>query len=331
MTDRTEQLQHWAAVQLHAVFLPAARFDPSFELAVWDIVSGDASFRQYFRTRFEGASYILMDAPPEQEDSASFIDVAKRLQRANIRSPRIYASDLELGFLLLEDFGDEMLQSLLQSEAGQALFDRVLPLLANMSAQCDCSGLAEYSEAKLYSELALFPDWYLARNLEITLSRHEQLLWDQLCALLVASAKAQPQSFVHRDFHSCNLHALVDGSTGVIDFQDAVYGPVSYDLVSWLWDRYIVWSRSDLEKWMLQAQERLAPTIESVDWLRFCDLMGLQRNLKIIGIFSRLHYRDNKSGYLDMVPHFSGYVLDVLSRYDDLERYHLMFKRWLQR
>ena len=151
-----------------------------------------------------------------------------------------------------------------------------------------------------------------------------------LCKLLLVNAAKQPQVFVHRDFHSCNLHVLTNSDdTGVIDFQDAVCGPLTYDLASWLWDRYITWPRDELLQWMEQAHAVLAPHVASAQWVRWCDLMGLQRNLKIVGIFARLYYRDGKSGYLEMIPQFAAYVLDVLSRYPELDDYRSMLEAQL--
>jgi aminoglycoside/choline kinase family phosphotransferase len=142
-----------------------------------------------------------------------------------------------------------------------------------------------------------------------------------LCARLIESASQQPQVFVHKDFHSCNLLQTPRGP-GVIDFQDGVRGPVTYDLVSLLWDRYIAWPRERLEDWMLQLRPRLAPSMEAGEWIRCCDWMGLQRNLKIVGIFARLRYRDGKSGYLEMIPRFYDYLLDVLPRYPEFDDFH---------
>ncbi len=179
-------------------------------------------------------------------------------------------------------------------------------------------------------EGALFTDWYLAQHCDLVLTCEEQIFWKQLSQLLTEVATAPPQCFVHRDFHSCNLHQLDDGEVGIIDFQDAVAGPASYDLASWLWDRYIEWPRSDIEKWVEQARPCLAPQMAPDQWLRNCDFVGLQRNLKVVGIFARLHYRDGKAGYLDMLPQFAGYILDVVPRYQELKPYEPCLKRWLQ-
>lgn len=325
--DRLQAIRQWATA---AVFAAEAEIETSDAAQVgWQPVSGDASFRRYFRIQLRERSYIVMDAPPPQEQLAPFIDIAQRLRSADVLAPQIFAQDLQQGFLLLEDFGDQMVKSLLQADRGQPLFDRVLPLL-NAMAACDTDGLPDYSPASLQRELDLFPDWYLARHRSVTLSPAQQDQWSALCKLLLANAAEQPQVFVHRDFHSCNLHVLSDdANTGVIDFQDAVRGPLTYDLASWLWDRYISWPRDELLQWMEQARAVLAPAIETGRWVRWCDLMGLQRNLKIVGIFARLYYRDGKSGYLELIPQFAAYILAVLPHYPELDDYRALLESQL--
>ena len=327
---RLAPLKQWTITALHNAFAPETPILADYLLPTWDSVSGDASFRRYFRTHFKGCSYIVMDAPPQKESIEPFVDIAQRLLNAGLRAPVIVAQELEQGFLLLEDLGDVMLKSLLHEASGQPLFDAVLPVLAIMASSCDASGLPGYSPAKLQEESALFPDWYLQRHLSVTMTNDEAKCWQQLTQLLVDNALAQPQVFVHRDFHSCNLHQLPNGDIGIIDFQDAVSGPLTYDLASWLWDRYMTWSRADLELWMLQAREKLAPHIDEQCWIRWCDLMGLQRNLKIVGIFARLHYRDNKDGYLEMIPRFSAYITAVLPHYPELAPCRNMLEKWLK-
>lgn len=327
--DRLDQLQRWTIQAVHQTFAPNDPIADDYRLTVWQPVSGDASFRRYFRTEFNGHACIVMDAPPEKEAVAPFIDIAGRLIAAGVHAPVILAQQLEDGFLLLEDLGDVMLKSMLQPANGQQLFDRVLPVLARMASACDTAHLPLYSQGKLEQELDLFSDWFLQRHLNITMNSSEREQWQALKTLLTDSALAQPQVFVHRDFHSCNLHALPDGGTGVIDFQDAVCGPLTYDLASWLWDRYITWPRAELLQWMEQARLQLAPQIDTLAWQQYCDFMGLQRNLKIIGIFARLHYRDGKAGYVDLLPRFSTYVTDVMARHAMLEQYRPLLAQWL--
>jgi hypothetical protein len=327
-SDRAAQLRSWTCAQLQARF-----FLPESESVKWFSVAGDASARQYHRVVANTKSYIVMDAPPDAENIDLFIEVAAQMREASLRVPDIFASDSERGFMLLEDFGDTLVKALLQRENGQQLFNRIMPLLEGMS-HCPRAELAVYSSEKLYDELQLFADWYLAAHKQQPISAEHTAeqwwQWQQLCERLIEAAQSQPKIFVHRDFHSCNLQLLNDDSLGIIDFQDAFYGPISYDLVSWLWDRYVEWPRADIEKWMLQAREKLAPQIDAKSWIRLCDLMGLQRNLKIVGIFSRLHYRDNRSGYIEMIPRFSAYLKDVLPRYSELADCGSVVLRYLE-
>jgi len=275
----------------------------------------DASFRRYFRLRTNGDTLVLMDAPPRFEDSATFLDIAGRLQQGGLHAPDIFAFDLEQGFGLLEDLGDVLYRELLSPQNADELFPDLFRLLARMAQHVNCRGLPVYDAGRLQAELDLFTDWYLQRHKRRELNDREKLSWKSLCTELISSAAGQPSVFVHRDFHCSNLLYLQDQSPGIIDFQDAVEGPLSYDFVSLLWDRYIAWPRRQLEVWMDSFRSMVAPEVDPGAWMRWCDLMGLQRNLKIVGIFSRLHYRDGKPGYLQMIPRFYQYVLDVLPRY----------------
>jgi len=292
------------------------------------MVAGDASFRRYFRLRAANASYIVMDAPPAQENVRAFIAVADILRRAQLRAPGIYAQDIEQGFLLLEDFGDRMLKQELAPAQGEQLFAQILPLLMGFT-RCDCGGLAAFNAQHIRKELALFSEWYLARHCEHVLQGDELKCWQALGEMLVEACVSQPQVFVHRDFHSCNLQRLADGGLGIIDFQDAMVGPASYDLASWLWDRYLAWPRKDIERWVEQSRSSLAPQLSAAQWLRYCDLTGLQRNIKVVGIFARLHYRDGKAGYLDLLPQFAAYIRDIVPRYAELQPFTAQLLAWL--
>ena len=289
-------------------------------------VSGDASFRRYFRIEAGGRSIILMDAPPQRENSRPFVDIAQRLRAAGLQAPDILRFDFEQGFGLLEDFGDTLYRELLDDESVDELFPGLFAVLESMAVRVDGSGLPAYDEKLLQTELDLFPDWYLQRHRQRPLAGAERELWAELCMKLIESARRQPQVFVHKDFHSCNLLQTPRGP-GIIDFQDAVRGPVSYDLVSLLWDRYISWPRVRLEGWMREIHPRLAPEIGADEWIRYCDWMGLQRNLKIVGIFARLSYRDSKPGYLEMIPRFYQYLLDVLPRYPEFVSFHRLLEQ----
>lgn len=305
---RSAQAAAWAAERLG---LPGVSLRP---------VSGDASFRRYFRLQAGDGTLILMDAPPDREDSRPFLDVGRRLRAAGLPAPEVLHFDLELGFGLLEDFGDTLYRELIDATSMDALWPSLLDLLEGMATRVDCAGLPEYGPAALQQEMDLFTDWYLARHRQHRLTGAEAALWRETCARLLDSATGQPQVFVHKDFHSCNLLQTPRGP-GLIDFQDGLRGPLSYDLVSLLWDRYLPWPRERLEGWMEDARQRLAPDSDPATWVCLCDWMGLQRNLKIVGIFARLGYRDGKRGYLEMIPRFYGYLLEVAARYPELARF----------
>lgn len=288
-------------------------------------VSGDASFRRYFRLSHNDQSLILMDAPPDKEDSRPFIDIASRLRTAGLNAPQILEFDLEQGYGLLEDFGDTLYRELITTDSVDVLFVELFDVLVSMANKVETAGMPAYDAERLQTELDLFTDWYLARHKRQSLDRGEQALWRSVCDKLIQSALGQPQVFVHRDFHSANLLATNNGP-GIIDFQDAVHGPISYDLASLIWDRYIHWSREQLVDWMTELHTRLELDCSRSEWIRQCDWMGLQRNLKIVGIFARLRYRDDKRGYLQMIPAFYQYLLDVLAIYPEFDEFRIILE-----
>jgi aminoglycoside/choline kinase family phosphotransferase len=312
LDERKTDAARWAAESLG---LPAVELSP---------VSGDASFRRYFRFNDGPRSIILMDAPPEKEDSAAFIDIADRIRSANLNAPEILCFDLDSGFGLLEDFGDTLYRELINEQSVAGIFPQLFVLLEGMATRVDAVGLPAYSAGLLQQELDLFSTWYLGVHNKRPLKGSEESLWSGVCTKLIESALEQPRVFVHKDFHSCNL-LHTPGGPGIIDFQDGVRGPVSYDFVSLIWDRYIAWPRAKIESWMrdVHALLRLGCSLE--EWVRWCDLMGLQRNLKIVGIFARLKYRDGKDGYLEMIPRFYQYLMDVLPFYPEFREFnHLL-------
>ncbi len=256
-----------------------------------------------------------MDAPPEKENSASFVDICGRLRKAGLHAPKILEQNLQDGFIMLEDLGDGLYRDLLSEEEPEALFDPAFGSLAVMANEVDCSGLPEYDEETLHDELALYTDLYLVRHRGYSLRYRQRNAWMKFCDELVAAALEQPRVFVHKDFHSCNLLQTEENSPGIIDFQDAVSGPLSHDFVSLIWDRYIAWPRPQLELWMEQFRRMVAPGIAADKWIYYCDLMGLQRNLRIVGRFAQLQYSHGKPGYIEMIPHFYQYILDALPRY----------------
>ena len=281
------------------------------------MVAGDASFRRYFRIQAEGETRILMDAPPPDDSLGTFIDIDRRLRDANLHAPEIIHKDLDNGFLLLEDLGDDMYRSLLSEHSVDICFAELFDVLKQMALHVNSDDLPDYDVQLLRSEMDLFPDWYLDHHRNGFSRIQFDLVWDDFCHQIFASALDQPQCFVHRDFHSCNLLRTADRGVGIIDFQDAVKGPISYDLISLIWDRYINWPRDLLENWMEAFRQSLDLDISAQKWQRDCDLMGLQRNIKIVGIFARLYYRDGKKGYIEMIPRFYQYITSTLRRYPE--------------
>lgn len=280
-------------------------------------VAGDASFRRYFRLRVNGESHILMDAPPPGEDVSPFIDIDQRLRMAGLYAPEIFYADRANGFLLLEDLGDDLYRDLLSKDNVDLLFPLLFDILVTLALDVDSHALPDFDYRKLRRDMDLFPDWYLGHHRKNTPREQLDKTWDSFCNSIIDSALAQPQAFVHRDFHSCNLLGTADNGIGIIDFQDAVKGPVSYDFISLIWDRYISWPRPRIENWMETMRLRLCPDMEPAQWRRYCDLMGLQRNFKIVGIFARLHYRDGKNGYIEMIPRFYDYLTGTLRLYPE--------------
>jgi aminoglycoside/choline kinase family phosphotransferase len=289
-------------------------------------VSGDASFRRYFRFMANDKPVILMDAPPEKEDSAPFIDIAGRLRQAGLKAPAILDFDLQQGFGLLEDFGDTLYRELITEQSVDSLFPDLFDVLNGMARHVSTNGLPQYDEAALASELDLFKTWYLDLHKNRPLSGKEPAIWQNVCRLLIESAREQPQVFVHKDFHSCNL-LQTSGGPGIIDFQDGLRGPISYDFISLVWDRYIAWPRERIEAWMRDAHEMFPLDCSLSEWVRYCDWMGLQRNLKIAGIFARLRHRDGKLGYVEMIPRFYQYLLDVLPRYPEFDDFRQLLEQ----
>ena len=280
-------------------------------------IAGDASFRRYFRLQTDGESRILMDSPPPADDLDPFIDVDRRLREAGLHAPEIVYTDRQNGFLLLEDLGDELYRGLLNEQTVDSLFPGLFEILKDLAITADTTDLPGFDYRKLRRDMDLFPDWYLDRHRKSMPREQFDIIWDDFCVSIIDSAMKQPQCFVHRDFHSCNLLRTDSNTIGIIDFQDAVKGPITYDFISLIWDRYISWSRPQIEDWMEDIRVKLDLDIASGPWRRYCDLMGLQRNFKIVGIFARLYYRDGKSGYLDLIPRFYEYITGTLRLYPE--------------
>lgn len=287
--------------------------------------SGDASFRRYFRVHSNKASYIAMDAPPGQEDCKPFIQVAGYLESMQLQSPRVLEANLDDGFLLLTDLGNTQYLELLQEKraAANTLYAPTLRALLIMQSRGEAfqSSLPPYDEKLLRFELSLFHDWLCEKHLGIEFDEEREASWQALCNLLVSNALDQPQVFVHRDYHSRNLMVSDDGP-GILDFQDAVEGPITYDLVSLLKDCYIKWDDEQIATWMNTFYEQSRSiglhALSDDQFTRCFDLMGVQRHLKAAGIFARLNHRDGKPAYLRDVPRTLSYIVDLAPQYEEL-------------
>jgi aminoglycoside/choline kinase family phosphotransferase len=277
--------------------------------------SEDASFRSYLRLETGSQSLIVMDAPPEHEPCDRFIAVAEKLRAAGVNAPEIIASNLEDGFLLLTDFGSLDYLSQLNPQSEGQLYADALAALLTMQTQADKAGLPDYDEALLLRELDLFHDWFLLELLGIELNASQQSIWQETRQMLVANALGQPQVFVHRDYHSRNLMVVDQHNPGILDFQDAVSGPLTYDLASLLRDCYIAWPIERVEQLALgyhaSVRARELVEVDAEQFMRWFNLMGIQRHLKVAGIFSRLKIRDGKSRYLDDIPLTLAYLQQV--------------------
>ena len=317
---RLQLLNQWLDRQLPALFaaqdwgsVPAAGLTPA---------SSDASFRRYFRWQGAGRSLIVMDAPPPQEDCRPFVKVAGLLATAGVNVPQILAADLERGFLLLNDLGRQTYLEVIDADNAESLFaDALQALLAFQRLPMDAP-LPSYDDALLRRELQLFPEWYVRRHLGIELSPAQQAAWQRICALLIDSALAQPKVLVHRDYMPRNL-MLSAANPGVLDFQDAVYGPVTYDVTCLFKDAFLSWPEARVRGWLesyWQQAKALGIPVQAAldDFLRASDLMGVQRHLKVIGIFARICHRDGKPRYLGDVPRFFAYIEAVLARRPEL-------------
>jgi N-acetylmuramate 1-kinase len=293
------------------------------------LASADASFRRYFRVSARGASHIVMDAPPDKENMRPFVEIAGRFRAIGLNVPEVLERDAAQGFYLLTDFGDRHYLDQLNEDTVERLYGDALGALVVLQAGIftDAEFLPEYSRAVLVREMELFREWYLGRHLGIALSAGQSGVLDESFERLVDAAIGQPRVWVHRDYHSRNLMVTARNNPGILDFQDAVRGPITYDLVSLLRDCYIAWPRQRVEEWVKGyydlARQSGLPVGEDADaFLRWFDLMGVQRHLKATGIFARLNHRDGKPGYLKDIPRTLGYVVAVSARHAELDPLH---------
>ncbi len=293
--------------------------------------SSDASFRRYFRVRRGGRSWILMDAPPEKEDCRPFVALAQAMRAVGLNVPEVLAADLERGYLLLTDLGDTPYLSVLDGDRADALYGDAMETLLRLQRARPPEDLPPYDRALLQEEMALFAQWFLGRHLEVEPPDE----WPRVTEILVETALEQPVVWVHRDYHSRNLMHTPRRNPGVLDFQDAVLGPVTYDLVSLLRDCYIAWPEDRVRGWVrryrrqLQDGGVLPKTMDATTFQRWFDRMGMQRHLKAVGIFARLHHRDGKPGYLGDIPRTLSYLCRVGEH--DPARDIRTFAAWLRR
>jgi hypothetical protein len=310
---RLAVIREWLS---HDLRLPHERLLPA---------SSDASFRRYFRLFTPRGTYIVMDAPPGKEDVRPYLKVGALLASLGAHVPHVHESDVARGLLLLEDLGTTpYLQRLESADDSDPLYADALRVLADIQVQgTEAAGeLAPYDRAELLRELALMPEWFCRRHLGFGPSDAEQEILGSAFEFLITAALAQPQVFVHRDYHSRNLMVVAERNPGIIDFQDALRGPIGYDLVSLLKDCYICWPRARVEDWVSGYRTVLigrgVAAASGAEFLRDFDLIGVQRHLKVLGIFARLWHRDGKRGYLLDLPRTLDYVRDTCARYVEL-------------
>ena len=302
--------------------------------------SADASFRSYWRVSRQGddagslSTWVVMDAPPDKEDLGPWLDIGARLRSAGLHAPEIFAVDAQQGFVLMEDLGSRTYLPELNNQSADALYADALDALSRMQREVLVNGLPDYDRPRLVDEMNLLPTWFLARHLGYKPTAEESKTIESAFAFLAESAEEQPRAFVHRDFHSRNLLQVARSeadsdskilpSPAIVDFQDAVVGPVTYDLVSLMRDCYIEWDHERVAGWVesyrlrLLSSHQIGPEIDTARFMRWFDLMGLQRHLKVLGIFCRLWYRDGKNQYLNDLPLVWRYTVQVAARYPEL-------------
>ena len=319
MNDRLVELRTWLAGL------------PGFADSTLEPASADASFRRYFRVRKNerdhksGQTYIVMDAPPDKENSEPFIRIAHAFRVIGLNTPEIVQQNLAQGFLLLTDLGQQVYLSALNNDSVDSLYTDAMAALVTLQSRGQTTGLPAYDQDLLMSEMALFPDWLLTRHCRIQLTDGQREDLYRVFQLLATNALQQPQVCVHRDYHCRNLMVYPSHNPGILDFQDAVAGAFTYDLVSLLRDCYIAWPEEKVIDWALgyralaeQSGIISAGEVSEQQFLRWFDLMGVQRHLKAAGIFARLKHRDRKNGYLKDIPRTLNYVIEVSRRYPEL-------------
>ena len=285
------------------------------------VASADASFRKYYRLTQGEKSVIVMDSSLELDSLAPFVDITQRLLNAEVKAPQILEQNMQEGYLILEDFGDRQLLDVLEESNFKRHYANAMDEILKMQ-EAETSGLPLYDKAFLHFEMDLMQEWYLEKKLSLPLNATQKELIKTTLHAISEVVLEQPQDvFVHRDFHSRNIMLTPQNEIGVIDYQDAMNGAITYDLVSLLKDCYIEFKREDIEALALQFKEKKCPEIPDATFLKWFDFMGLQRHIKVLGIFSRLHLRDGKDGYLKDIPLVLKYTIETASRYEETQEF----------
>lgn len=311
MDSRLDSLERWLRSQFP---------NEAFALSP---ASEDASFRRYLRVRFgDGRSYVAMDAPPGKEDCRPYLRVAEEFAGAGVHVPCIHAQDLQQGFLLMEDLGDATYLQKLSSRSASGLYGAATDSLIRIQRASRAGVLPDYDRELLEREMRLFPDWYMARERRAEASPEQRRVLETAFAAILENNLGQPKVFVHRDYHSRNLMAC-EPLPGILDFQDAVYGPITYDLVSLFRDAYISWEEEQVIDWVVRYWEKarkagLPVRTDFAEFYRDFEWMGVQRQIKVVGIFARLCHRDGKARYLEDIPRVLGYLRAACGRYREL-------------
>ena len=301
-----------------------------------ETASSDASFRSYWRTSHQSHSYVVMDSPPALEDPKPWLAIGARLADAGVHVPKVYAQDLEQGFLLLEDLGTQLYLQVLNDANADALYGDAMNALLLMQTRLDWHTLPAFDRDVLQRGWDVMPEWFLGRHLGHAPDQQEQHVLSTAFELVAANALEQPRCFVHRDYHSRNLLVVDERNPGVIDFQGALAGPITYDLASLLRDAYLTWPQARVETWVESHRLRLREagvidaTVDRVRFQRWFDLTGLHRHTRVLGQFYRLWYRDGKPGYLADVPRIYHYVISVARNYPELDDFVTLLERHAQ-
>ncbi len=339
MPNTSDELRQWVNAQwphlsLNDFMLRSEFSGPGAAAPEWKARPGDAGFRRYFRLASEPPLLAVL-SPPATEPNEVFLKLTRHLRHHGVLTPAVAAVDLERGFFMIEDLGEELLLSQLNEESVEGLYAEAMHCLLHMQ-QCPLEGLElpPYDRARLRQEMNLFIEWFVPRLLGYEMDASELEMLNRWFTQLENSALEQPTVFVHRDYHSRNLVYRNGGPPGVIDFQDAVAGPITYDLVSLLRDCYIRWPEARVKRWALcyadiAMQSGVLPMVSEERFLRWFDWMGLQRHIKVLGIFARLSLRDNKHGYLNDLPLVIRYTLEVARRYQEGEKFVAWFETQL--